>query len=254
MLTSSFGYPRVANKTAQVIAKAGRAGRRVEQKEIQPLCSCAVPTSAALLFIFYFVFIHRQRADVSHTRWRRCQTQRRHKAHDCCCAEPVVCECVLPTWGFIVYCSYNVCVMTPGLCLIPARKDPELLNTKCLQTCGTCYLPLKWNRWESLRAFSCKCFSSCFSNTEAVCLCRSTNTPTWPSTLFTALWHSKTHLSCVLCSSLIISQWQRAAGQYAFSLVHWRIKLLLLPVSCGTFKFGLLNFACLFAAFHPYIC
>lgn len=34
MLTSSFGYPRVANKKA----KAGHVGHLVEQKEIQPLC------------------------------------------------------------------------------------------------------------------------------------------------------------------------------------------------------------------------
>lgn len=40
-----------------------------------------------------------------------------------------------------------------------------------------------------------------FCCNHAVCLCRSTNTPIWPSTLFTALWHSKLRLLLCACLS-----------------------------------------------------
>lgn len=44
-----------------------------------------------------------------------------------------------------------------------------------------------------------------FFDWDAVCFHRFTNTPTWPSTLFTALWHSKTRLCCVFFYCLLSS-------------------------------------------------
>lgn len=56
----------------------------------------------------------------------------------------------------------------------------------------------------------------------SVLFSRSTNTPMWPSTLFTALWNSKNLLSC-FCR-LSPSSHGSLNGQYALTLtsVHWR--------------------------------
>lgn len=104
---------------------------------------------------------------------------------------------------YSVCCYCTGCVSTvlivPSVFLILSRRDPEPPSTKCPQTCSMFCWPLKWNRWENRRKCSetscCIFFQNLSSfDCDVVCLCRSINTPIWPSTLFSALWHSKTFL------------------------------------------------------------
>lgn len=111
-------------------------------------------------------------------------------------------------WHIVHPCALFT-VTTAAWCSLPSRTDPGHPSTKCHLTCNTCCLPLKWSRWErekknnNLRARpSVATLQHLFCCNHAVCLCRSTNTPIWPSTLFTALWHSKLRLLLCACLSL----------------------------------------------------
>ena len=96
----------------------------------------------------------------------------------------------------------------------------------------------------------CVIFKLSLFNCDVVSLCRSTNTPTRPSTLFTALWHSKSHLCCVFLSLSVClpcsSLWS-VTGQYNVpGLTSWYSSLTSAPFTCfcsplcgNAFKFSL---------------
>lgn len=197
--------------------------------------------------------INRQWTAVSY-KGRGCyQAQCWHKGENYYCAKPVVCEChassalLFPIYfksrKYSVFCYCTGCVSTAFIVQVyffyPIQErsragkyqvSPDMQHVllafevkpvrKCRSAISCCIF------FQKLPSFDC----------DAVCLCRSINIPMWPSTLFSALWHSKTHLCgvffllpvvffCLFCPS------QRSlTGRYSLSLTSCNQYTVVSPI------------------------